>query len=162
MGSLTRSVSTDTAGQVYSGRFAIAGTTVLTATVVETDVEWSALDATTTAYAGVVARYTDASNWLVAFVRIESGDYQRVEVHKRVAGTVTQLGAEAGSPVRGSAAWHTLRLQVDADGGWSVWCFPRDGSPGSPVLTGSDSALATGGALASGKVGIYDRGATGD
>jgi hypothetical protein len=52
--------------------------------------------------------------------------------------------------------YYTVRLQVNAGGQFFLWVFPQGGAPGEPILRGRDAALATGGARATGTVGIYD------
>jgi hypothetical protein len=53
-------------------------------------------------------------------------------------------------------SWYTIRLLIDASGQYMVWLFAQGSSPGEPSLIGQHSDFATGGALASGKTGIYD------
>ena len=45
---------------------------------------------------------------------------------------------------------------VAADGTWQAWAYTPGTTAGTPLLSGQDSALETGAALASGKVGLYD------
>jgi hypothetical protein len=103
----------------------------------------------------VIARYTDANNWLMAQVRasaLGTGNY--VEIKKRVAGTVTSLGTFTPSGGIAAGVWSTLALTVDTAGRWTVT------QDTNVIGTGIDTALATGGALASGKSGFYDANTT--
>src|SRR5207302_10818284 len=51
----------------WSGRFAIAGTTVFTSSLIQVDVQTSHLSGNTNT-AGVIARYTDTNNWLAFLI----------------------------------------------------------------------------------------------
>ena len=53
--------------------------------------------------------------------------------------------------------WFTVRLAIDRSGNVRVWGGPRGIPFGAPLMTGYASVCATGGALASGKVGILDK-----
>ena len=160
MGILTRSAATDAAG-IESGRFAIAGTATFTDVVLQADIKWSTPDSTSV-YQGVVL-YVDANNWLAAVVKLAPGDNPRLYVFKRVGGgTPTAIGMEPSAPPRPANVWHTLRLQRRASGAWAVWLFPNTAGPGDMLLQGQDSALATGGAIASAKLGLIDRSGSGD
>jgi len=148
-----------------TGRYAVSGVAPFAAQVVQVDLKHSAIfgisaSGAPLAYQGVLARYTDVNNWLMATYSpaFESTtgatEDASVQVRKRVAGTVTTL---ANVDVTDSAyqSFHSIRLTVDAAGRWQVWLW-RVGAAPVKVAGGSDSALATGGALASGKPGVYD------
>jgi hypothetical protein len=156
MTAATRSVGNDV--DEYTGRYEIAGTATFTGCVVQSDVSWAAPDGTG-ALLGVIARYTDTSNWLRATLAPGSGTAS-LEVKLCVARAVESLGYVT---VPASAdAFYSLRLQVDASGLWSAWAFAAGSAPGAPSVTGYHQVLATGGALASGKAGIYDAGFASD
>lgn len=137
-----------------TGRYAISGVAAMAAQVVQVEVKTSALGDLGT-YLGPLARYTDTNNWLMAtlFADKQSGESE-IRVRKRVAGTVTTLAHPAVAVAVGVS--YTVRLAVESSGRWVVWCFPTSAEPGLPIATGVDTALATGGALASGKPGFYD------
>lgn len=103
---------------------------------------------------GLVLRYVDDNNnlWVVA----ESTGL--VTVTKRIASTNTVLASATGSPYTAtSVPYHTLRARVSAAGRFAVWQVPQGTETfGAPLIAGSDSALATGGTLASGKSGFMD------
>jgi len=140
-----------------TGRYAILGSTNYTAA-------WAQVDASIdvgpyTGKLGVILRYTDTNNWLMATMDPVAASF--LNVRKRVAGTVTSLGTKSNVPIAGFPIFYTLRLQVDTGGLWALWFWRTyDGTPGDPVLVGQDSALATGGALQTGKPGIYDANTT--
>lgn len=69
---------------------------------------------------------------------------------------VSQFAAGSVAYNARSLTWHTIKAAVDTGGRWWVWIYPRGANPGSPILEGQSSLLATGGALASGRVGFYD------
>jgi hypothetical protein len=134
------------AGTLALGRFAIAGTGTLTNAAV-------AVTATTTSGAsvalrqGVLARYTDTANFLLAeVVRADGG----VHVYRVVAGVETLLGQREIAGYAGPGTV-TLRLVATAAGHWGVWVNGR------LVMVDSDPVLATGGTLASGRVGFFDQ-----
>jgi len=141
------------------GRFAIAGTTNFTDLDVQIDFKFSAYSGASLS-GGLLARYTDTSNYLVAYllpaVTGGSGSTIRFGVTKTVAGTTTVLGSvNTGLPTQVDT-FYSLRLVVYADGTWRLWGNERGGTA-ALVLSGSDSALATGGALATGNLGFFDK-----
>lgn len=106
---------------------------------------------------GVVIRYTDTSNWLMASVEPLAAPNTTISIRKCVAGTITTLG-QSRLPSLTSEGYN-IRLQADASGNWAVWFWPAASTadPAAPLLTGDpDTDLATGGPLADGKVGLYD------
>lgn len=149
-----RTATNDT--DLHSGRFEIAGTATFTDTLVQVDVESSL--AGTSYGMGVHARYVDTNNWLIAAVRSGgSTSMGELSVSKKVAGSVTRLAAAYSLPFAISdATFYSIRLLADAAGRWFVWVWQTGGSVFAPSYGGVDTDLKTGGALASGKVGIYD------
>jgi hypothetical protein len=112
---------------------------------------------------GVVARYVDTSNYLQAYVTDQASNdlAPLVELRKNVAGTITSL-LSASLPLSSNyynlgASTARLRVTVSPSGVVGVWAHLGTGDfIGSPLLMTYDADLATGGALASGKCGIYD------
>lgn len=102
---------------------------------------------------GALARFTDANNHLRLTVSTTIGFTTRttITLTKVVAGTPTELDSRN---VSGGA--YKLRLSVTATGAVTAIA---DG-PTTVEMTAQDSALATAGALASGKGGIIDIGAS--
>jgi hypothetical protein len=78
-----------------------------------------------------------------------------VQVFKFVAGSPTFFGTFP-TPTVAPDVWYSMRLAVDASGRWAFWCWPAEAQAGQPIAVGSDTALATGGALASGKPTFFD------
>ena len=148
-----------------TGRYMLAHTTTYTAIAVQVDAKASiAAGAFNALHSMVTARYVDQNNWLQAGIGAHVSPLPEVlvspgllVVRKRVAGTVSWLhhGGEIGTQMRANT-WYRMRLQVDARGRWFFWY----GVASSPLLQliaqGYDADLATGGALASGRIGFYD------
>ena len=99
---------------------------------------------------GILARYVDASNYLAAYFEVIGAGRAQLNVVKVVAGVSTTLGT-----VEDLTTQQAISLIVTAAGGWSL-----KNSVGDVLLSGSDSVLATGGALASGRIGLYDYNST--
>lgn len=143
-----------------NGRFAIAGS-ALTDMAVRTDF---GVDTPVAGLRGVFARYIDIDNWLVvgaSQTNPGSGWIWTLTVVKCVAGTETVVmpGGQALNttvPAPGSTTTTaTLAVLVDASGHVSVYLDSVGREPSLQVRL-SDADLATGGALASGKGGIWD------
>ncbi len=134
----------------YTGYYARLGAG--TATITAAQVDSITSEPVNEIGSGVFVRYSDVNNWLMA-LRTFAPPYQFVTLLKRVSGTVTTLASRVtGSSV---SEWRTLKISVDASGNVVVY----DGSAGgalTAVVSASDSALATGGALQGGGYGIYD------
>lgn len=144
-----------------TGRYGVSGLAALAGQAVQVDFKTSALGAGSLVdrlYGGVLARYVDTSNWAGAFFAPNSSfgtdTINGVSVRKRVAGTTTTV-ASVRFPAFSINAFFTIRFQVLATGLWSVWAFPQFGTP-NLLASGTDTDMATGGTLASGKPGIYD------
>jgi hypothetical protein len=100
---------------------------------------------------GVLARYTNVENWVMAVLALPiTATQYNLQVLKRVGGVVTTLGEKfvlfGGT---GSLPATTVQLLVTANGTWQAIA-------GGAEVTGQDAALATGGTLATGRAGIYD------
>lgn len=150
-----------------SGRFAVVGNAAasnFTACQVRCDLAasgygGSVVPANVSRF-GVVARYVDANNWLMAVREAFVGDAgtsrARLRIYKRVASVTTQIGSHEMPGVQAGNNL-TFILSADATGVWQVFYFPAGtAQPSVPARKGEDVVLATGGALATGKVGIYD------
>jgi hypothetical protein len=107
----------------------------------------------------VQARWVDENNFFAAALVFDGFSGWHVMVVKRVASVNTYiLNDPSSNPTYAPSAddvWRTLRVQIDAAGRWSVWAGLQ-GAPPDPIISGVDSALATGGALASGRPGFRD------
>lgn len=149
-----RTVSTDT-GAVNAGRFAIGGTTTLTNTTVRVDVKTSSV--ASGVFSGLIARYTDTSNFVLANFQYSSFGPSNVTFYKYVAGSPTLIGAGA-MPLMSINTFYTFSLTVTSGGIVRFAVFPQGSNVALAVATTQDSALATGGALPSGRVGFWDFG----
>jgi hypothetical protein len=158
---LSRSTTADT-----GGRFAILGSTSYT------DVEVSALvnygaTAAGNAKLAVVGRWTDSSNHLrlVASSGVFSGTARLgfLALEQVVAGSVTTLGTAIVGTVNkftGTAgASYTLRLIAYATGRAIGQVIDTNGTV-IFTIDAASTALATGGTLATGKIGLRDIGNT--
>jgi hypothetical protein len=151
-----RTAVSDTAGNYTNGRFAISGASAMTTTLVQIDATFTSGTLAGAEYAGVIARYTNTSNFLLLTWHPNQGT---LELYKVVAGVATSIYSENNllAPITTASTSSTRRLQllVDAAGRWMVWAGVPDTA--LPLLIqGQDSAFATGGGLASGKPGFYD------
>lgn len=104
------------------------------------------------AWGGVVSRYVDINNYMAVVVSPSGTQTLLIRIFIRVAGTVVyDMPFEVA---KGQSAPYSISLATYTSGGWIVtilgngrWMY---------LKVGSDVNLATGGALASGKAGIYD------
>lgn len=116
---------------------------------------WAASQHRAAAGCGLFLRYVDASNYV--FARINLAAIPPVGVwmslHKKVAGTVTQIGSAPHLWVTDSPVEMFAELRVD---GSFEFGFTAVNTGEVRKASGVDSDLATGGPLASGKCGIYD------
>jgi hypothetical protein len=154
-GVITRTAVSD--ANVNTGRYVTASSPTLSNTIVSARRSTQSLGfliAPANVF-GVIARYTDANNWLMA--RLEDpGSGAVLAVYKRVSGTVTQIGSVTMS---GWTAFDvSYKLQVDTSGRFQAWFWETGSENGTAAktVTGYDTDLAQGGALATGKPGLYD------
>ena len=155
-GYVTRTAVSDSAN---AGRFMTAGTATATTISVRSDVNIADFEVPT--HAGLIARYTDTSNYLIASWAFEivslfptSSFRWTIFLRKRVSGTFTTLGTYPG-PLNTYPRLHRLGLDVDTAGAVKVLYGSASSASLTTVISTTDSALATGGALASGRYGFY-------
>ena len=99
---------------------------------------------------GLLARYSDTNNW-VALVLVNVGlEVPSLSLYKKKSGTVSRVAWWNSVLFDTKNYTHLLRLDLGVDG------FYRTYWGGTLLSSGSDPDLATGGALASGKCGLYD------
>lgn len=99
---------------------------------------------------GLLARYSDTNNW-VALVLVSVGlEVPSLSLYKKKSGTVSRVAWWNSGLFDTKNYTHLLRLDLGVDG------FYRTYWGGTLLSSGSDPDLATGGALASGKCGLYD------
>lgn len=153
-----RTATSDTA--TYAGaRWAIAGTATFTTQTVQADVKWSAAMLSASTGLGVFARYTDTSNFLVAVVSPISASQTYLQIVGYVSGSVRIFPGTIGlGPLWAiTSTSYRLKLDITSAGVLTVWGgFASLDLPSTPLFSRQFSSLATGGALASGKVGIFD------
>jgi hypothetical protein len=142
---ITRTTTSDTVGT----RLITAGTTSFTTVTAQVDMMFSAY--ATTQQSGVLVRAVDASNSIRAVVNPNAGILQ-VTVRTAASETVPVF-VTAGPAL---ATWYTLKVSIDASGRTLVWWYLAGGASGSPMIDYTIPSAATGGAHASGKVGIAD------
>ena len=146
-----RVVRTATSG----ARYAILGTTNHIDTEVSATVEIDGITPGNSALLGVLARWTDSSNFVIATLRLHaagSGLLHRLGITTVVAGAVTNSPQATAVPVAGAS--YRVTLHVYATGTAIATMTGSDGSTGITSL--ASTHLATGGALASGETGLYD------
>lgn len=100
----------------------------------------------------LIARYVDSSNFLLAGLQYSVSTWRVAIV---VAGVTTQIAAVPWT--RKYNATHKLRLIVYASGQLVAQVLDASGMAVTTQIRGYHAALATGGALASGKAGIADQ-----
>jgi hypothetical protein len=150
-----------------TGRFGIVGTTASTAVQVQaailnTNASMGALRRRRIDLdMGVIARWTDASNYVRAhFVRTGPGaSFRDITIQQVLAGVTTTLVSIPVTTLSGGSSdrWFIIRLVVSIDGQAIATLLD---STGNAILGSAQTAttvLATGGTLASGKSGIFDR-----
>jgi hypothetical protein len=138
----------DTATSTRNGRGVVLGSATPTDVKVQTALTFSTY--AVTSFGGVLARFTDNSNYVTALIAPNYTNAGKVSVGvaKVVAGTTTTLFS---AYVDASAtANHTISFTAYASGLWRVHL------DGESVVSGVDSVFATGGTLASGKSGLLD------
>jgi hypothetical protein len=157
-GTVQRTVGSDASNS--AGRFAIAGTSVLTSSFAAFDIG-STVSGQQATRMGIILRYTDTSNYLF----VGSDATSTFRIIKVVAGTPTTIASV--NLVDVFADLVVALLALIAGGSVSAWVdangrvvgrldFTNAGYSQVALAGAYDSALATGGALASGKVGFYD------
>lgn len=119
---------------------------------VQADVSWTS--SAVGPYAGVIARYAGTTNWAMLSLLWGTGNGPvNLVMSKNVAGSTSilysiVLSGSVQATVDVESPW-TLGLLVDSGGRWVGFLN------GSQMMSGQDSALATGGSLATGDVGVY-------
>lgn len=135
-----------------SPRYAVLGSTNYTNT--EVGVNWRAGTAygfDTAVYKGVIARWVDSSNYLVARVLTNTA----FSVSAIVAGAIVSTAEVTGLALTANT-WYRLRVIAFTTGTAFADLLDASGAI-LRSLTIQHSSLATGGALATGKPGIFDQ-----
>lgn len=107
--------------------------------------------------AGIIARYVDANNHFRAFINdLGTTATQTFRVQKVVGGTSTTLATVTYPFGYASATTHRLLLMALPSGQWYAFVTPKNTATDVLVASGQDADLATGGTLATGRVGLVD------
>lgn len=149
---MAESVFRSTAVAEATPRFAILGATSFTD--VEVGVSTMISGPAADKYASVIARWVDASNYLQAELHLNSAD--TLTLRQVVAGTPTVLATTTHPSIQQSQ-WYKIRLIAYVSGRAVAQVLD---STGTAVLAGveaSSTAIATAGAIASGKPGFADQ-----
>ena len=145
---------TGTGAGFLVGRGVTASTTNYTNIAAQIDFKQSAI----LTNCGLLARVTDSANYLTACV-VPFGALNQValRLEQYVASAVTILATTGATPVvLATDTYYTLKIIVSASGNCALQLFAQNGVQPIISLQGFNSALATGGTLATGKVGIFD------
>lgn len=155
-GLLTRNTTGDTPSfGIGGGRAVAAGTTSYAAVGVQVDFMRDNVSAAGQMGQGLMLRWVDANNYLAVFIDTKAA--LQLWVYKYVAGVATPLVPGVTFAENSANTWRTLRVLADPSGRLHIWTFVKVGSYApTPLRHLQDPVLATGGALASGKVGILD------
>jgi hypothetical protein len=150
-----RGAASDSGSGPYPGRFAILGSA---RGAQAPQIDFVALAERLALTPGVVARYVNTNNYAIATINAATGI---ITVSVVVAGTETVVATQFETQLD-MFGTYSLRLSVGASGAVAVWFGSSIGNFEAPitnlrmVLMTQHPALATGGALASGKAGFYD------
>jgi hypothetical protein len=157
----TDDVVTRTALSGTLGRFALLGTATPTDVDAQVDTWTSASPGTVGKMieTAAVARYVDGSNYLYATLRkmlvTSSSLSKTLDIRQVVAGTETVI-ASVAFPGATVLEWFTINIVAYSSGAVTARVLSRAGQVIASTV-GASTALATGGALASGKTGFFDR-----
>ena len=142
-------------------RHDLAGTRTFAAVDARVDVRIDTLNIDTPAgEGGLVARWVDLGNNIILALKggisVGSGGAPGDLGHGAVL-FAAGMTEKYFMPLPLSAgAWYTLRLIVDVAGHFYGWVAQQGQGFGAPLFVGNSSVLASGGACASGRVGLYD------
>lgn len=152
-----RTATVDSTG-FANGRFAIAGTATFEEVSAQADFNFTTPTTADAFNTGVIARYTDTSNFaLAAISKSAASSTWRLNFFAYVAG-VGVAWTSTASPYFGVAYDHRIQVVIDVRGNYRVlWGLPTLGVETSEKLSGFSPYLATGETLASGKVGFFDQ-----
>jgi hypothetical protein len=135
-----------------TGRYAYLATTAYAASSVSVDIITTSAS-TGTLKRGVMLRFVDANNWLMARVEDLGFGVSTLRVVKRVGGTITTLSSSSNFFVSNNTTYN-VSLSADASGNWVA--AAKLGTSTLASLSGTDTVLATGNALDDGYGGFYD------
>lgn len=152
-GAATRTAVADVGPGIEGGRLITASTpTTLTNTAARVDFK---ANASASNSSGLILRYTNINNFLAVVASpLSAGGQVTLSIYKRVASSTSTVASITVSPVFQVDTYYTLMATVDASGQVVVYYGLQNSA--TRQLAATDSALATGGGLASGSVGIVD------
>jgi hypothetical protein len=141
-----------------NGRFAILGSTSYTDIQVDAAISLFGAAGFGAFYGvGVIARWVDSSNYVRAY--LGTSGFVALTLQQVVAGVSTTFGTSSPlpfNPTGGAGSFYTVRLIAFASGR-VIAVATHTNSGTTQSLDVASSALATGGALATGKPGFWDR-----
>ena len=160
-GTITSETITRATASDASGRFAILGTATPTDVEVETFYRFHKLMTVAGEMRmGVIARWTDSSNYVRATLIRDytAGVHGRtLEVRQIVAGVETVIASAAvASSAASTQVWQVIRLIAFSSGRVIAEILNSSKTATLAIAEGTSTALGPGGALASGKSGVYD------
>jgi hypothetical protein len=149
-----------TTADATNGRYAVLGTATPTNVMVQSLIYHTASPsgASQEATSGVIARWTDSSNYVRGVLgRSYTGSVnQQLMLQVIVAGTAV-LDERVSVPVNyGINTWYQINLVAYTSGRMVLQLLDSSGGLVIATTEGTATQVATGGALASGKSGIYD------
>jgi hypothetical protein len=141
-------------GTSQIARLALGGVTTYTNIVVQVDMSTNLTS--TSSIGSVVARYVDTNNFVYMTILHGAPSVQQVlTLRKRVAGAEEEP-VTVFLPALATDAMRRYQLMVLANGRLHLWAFDPNGLPGVPLASWYDPVFATGGALATGRIGFGD------
>jgi hypothetical protein len=145
------------AATAVGAHYELAGSRVFTAVDAQVDVLIATLNpATPAGEGGLFTRYVDTGNNIT--LAIKGATSGANDPGNGAVLFATGMSSSWFMPLSLVAGvWYTLRLIVDTSGRFYGWVIPKtQGGMGAPLFVGNSSVLATGGACATGRVGLYD------
>lgn len=166
-GTTGEGVQRSTSGEGGGGRYAILGSTNYGAVLVTVRAMYNTMS-TPNLHQGVIARWTDSSNYVLArFTRGSAGTVKTLSIYHYVAGAETLMGSSIAWPsgVASSQGFWKITLSITAEGFAeakviSLGSISGSGAPAAETVmmsvTGQTGVLRTGGTLGTGKPGLFD------
>jgi hypothetical protein len=149
-------------GELEHPRFALASIPNLPDVRVEGTLYPSYTETFDQLSASLVVRYSDATHYLLlsrTWAVVESGGRTRVELNL-MNGSMSSLYVSSDLPLDATTPWD-FAVEARASGDWAIFSkHPAAPEWGNAIAEGSNAALASAGAVASGKVGIFADGYT--
>lgn len=153
-----RTATADSSG-LANGRFELGGTAVYDEVSVQANFQFTAPSTADEFLTGVVARYTNTSNFALAYIqKVASGSTWTLNVVTQVSGATTWWDAFASPYFGVPNTDHRIKFAIDVRGNYYVyWGLPDLGVEPRRMLTGFAPDLAAGEALDDGRVGFFDQ-----